>query len=114
MAAGETLDPFKVCPIFEILYSEGDVLPEMLGVLKDFDLTGHTIQLNLQRPTDVLEKMASIVDPLQGIFNFIWTATDLVKGFGQLGIIRIFDPTSKSQTLARFQLNIHEVPVPTP
>lgn len=112
MSLAEVLDPFSACPVFEVLYSEGDRLPDVGGTLKNFDLTGFTIRMNLQRPSDVLEKDAIITDAANGIFEFDWLTTDLVKGFGQLAVIRIIDPSGESQTLARFQLDIHEVPTP--
>ncbi len=110
MSVSEALDSFKACPIFEVLYSEGDELPEMAGVFKNVNLTGHTVRLKLQRPTDVLTKDATLIDPTNGIFKFAWDATDLVKGFGQLALIQIIDPSTKTASLARFQLDIHEVP----
>lgn len=110
MSLSEAVDPFEECPVFKILYSEGDELPEITGVLEDFDLTGSTVQMNLQRPADVLIKAAAFVDPPNGVFKFAWISTDLVAGLGQLAVIRIFDPSAKSETLAIFQLDVRRIP----
>jgi hypothetical protein len=104
------LNPAIDCPIFEVLYTDGDELPAMAGVLTDVDLTGHTIKLDLQRPNDVLTKFAALIDAPNGVFQFTWAPGDLQHGIGQIGLIRIIDPGGASQSLARFQLDIRKAP----
>lgn len=106
-----TLNPAIDCPIFDVLYSDGDQLPTMAGVLKDFDLTGYTVKLDLARPGDVLVKTAALVDAPNGLFQFTWEAADLQPGIGQVGLIRVVDPGGKSMSLAKFQLDVRKVPV---
>ena len=105
-----TLNPATDCPIFDVLYSDGDQLPTMAGVLKDFDLTGYTVRLILQRPNDVLTKDAAIVDAPNGLFQFTWEPDDLESGIGQIGLLKIIDGGGKSMSLAHFQLDVRRIP----
>jgi len=104
-------DPFEDCPTFPVLYSDGDDFPLMAGVLRDFDLTGHTLKLTIQRPTDVLEKVAAVVDAANGVFQFNWSDGDMVHGIGQIAVLQIIeDASGKSQSLARFKFDVRKVP----
>lgn len=105
-----TLNPATDCPIFDILYSDGDQLPTMAGVIKDFDLAGWTVRLLLQRPNDVLTKDAAIVDAANGLFQFTWNPGDLEPGIGQIALMKAIDPGGKSMSLAKFQLDVRKVP----
>lgn len=103
------LNPAVEIPTFEVLYTEGDQLPELAGCLQDFDLTGFTVELKLQRPADVLTKNAILTDAVNGAFKFTWEVGDLQAGFGQAGLIRLFDASSKSQSLVKFILNVKQL-----
>jgi len=107
MAAGQSLDPFDECPILKVLFSEGDQLPTLSGVLKDVDITGFTVRLTLERPNDVLIKSATFPDPTNGVFTFVWETTDLIEGFGQLATLQIINTLGEPSTNAKFRLNIH-------
>lgn len=105
-----TLNPATDCPIFDVLYSDGDQLPTMAGVLKDFDLTDYTVRLDIQRPNDVLVKTAALVDAPNGLFQFTWNVGDLEPGIGQIALMRLIDPGGKSMSLAKFQIDVRRIP----
>ncbi len=103
--------PHLPTPTFHVLYTAGDELPELTGILAGIDLTGQTIRLTLQRPTDVITKTAVITAAQQGRFKIEWDATDLVSGLSQLAVLRIENASTEKQTLARFLLDINALPV---
>lgn len=98
------------CPTMEIAFTDGDRLPEFVGVLKDVDLTGYTIKMNITRPSGVLTKTAIIVDAAQGQYKFTWDVGDLEHGFGQPVLIRAIDSAGKSETIANFKFDIKKDP----
>lgn len=98
------------CPKFPVSWTEGDELPEILGVLEDVDITGYTITLTLQRPTDVLTKTAVITDATSGGFKFTWDNTDLVAGVNQLAVIQFANALGEKLTPDRFLIDVLELP----
>lgn len=98
------------CPTLQIAFTDGDRLPELVGVLKDVDLTGYTVKMNITRPSGVLVKNAVIVDAAQGQFKFTWDVDDLEHGFGQPVLVRTIDPSGKAQTIANFKLDVKKDP----
>lgn len=100
------------CPLFPHTWTDGDRLPELVGVLKDVDLAGQTISLVIERPTTVLDKTATIIDSTQGSFKIEWAATDLVAGRGQKATLFIEDASTLRTTLARFLIDVEEDPSP--
>lgn len=105
-------DVFEDCPVVKIALTDGDRLPEFFYTLVDVDLTGYTIKLNVTRPSGVLTKTAVIVDALTGQFKFAWDVGDIEQGFGQPCLMRAIDPAGKSQTIARFRLDVQKDPEP--
>lgn len=104
-----THNPATDCPTVDVLFSEGDQLPTLAGCLQ-MNLTGHTVQMDLQRPTDVLIKTAVLSDPEKGLFEFVWDVGDLQEGIGQIALLRLFNPSAESQSLARFKMDVQKVP----
>ena len=104
--------PHATIPTFHVIFTEGDQLPELSGVLAGIDLTGQTIRLTLERPSPstVLTKTAILTSPSQGKFKIEWDPTDLVFGLGQLAVLRLENAATQTQTLARFILDINELP----
>lgn len=101
------------CPKFPHVFSEGDQLPELLGVLKGVDLTNYTVTLRLDRPepAGVLVKIAQMVDAAQGMFKFVWDSTDLVAGIAQEASITFTDASNRPLTgPKRFVLDVLELP----
>lgn len=100
------------CPTLQIALTDGDRLPELVGVLEDVDLTGFTIKMNVTRPSGVLTKTATILDAAQGQFKFAWDVGDLEQGFGQPAVVRAIDSSGKAETIARFRLDVKKDPEP--
>ena len=102
------------CPTFPHVFSEGDQLPELLGVLKGVDITNLVITLRLDRPdpSSVLVKIGQHVDDAQGMFKFVWGTTDLVAGIAQEATITFTDASSRPLTSPqRFVIDVQELPV---
>jgi len=101
------------CPRFPHVFSEGDQLPELLGVLKGVDLSNHTVTLRLDRPdpSGLLVKIGQMVDASQGMFKFVWDATDLVAGIAQEAAITFTDASNRPLTSPqRFVIDVQELP----
>lgn len=94
----------------DIPYSEGDRLPSIVGVVVDRDITGETVHVVVLTPDGVLEKTATLTDPTNGEFTIEWEAEELVQGIGQEVLIRLEDTDAKFRTLARFLIDVGEVP----
>ena len=92
-----------------MLFSEGDQLPPLSGVLKGQDIAGKIVRMTLQRPDDVIVKDATLTNAICGGFEFAWADDDLVAGSGQVALIQLIDGTT-AQTLARLLLDVCEVP----
>jgi hypothetical protein len=94
--------------VFPHTYTEGDELPELVGVLSGVDITSYTVRIRIERPvpSDPLVKDAVLVEPTQGKFKFAWVDTDLVEGLGQLSQIEFEDGGGKVTTGAKFILNV--------
>lgn len=65
-------------------FTEGDTLPVISGVLKDdvgdvIDITGYTINLNIQYSTPVTV-VATLTTPASGEFQIAFSAGDLIQG----------------------------------
>lgn len=108
------LDAYGSCPTLQILYTEGDRLPEWFGVIEDIDLTGYTVKLNISRPSGVLTKTASLVDATNGQFKFSFDAGDLEDGVGQECLLRVIDASGRSETLARWRIDVGVDPEVSP
>lgn len=101
-------------PKLEIPFTEGDRLPPLTGTLKDTDLTGCEITLVITRPTDVIEKVATLDDdPTTGKYSFAWDDGDLVAGVGQECLLRFSDADDMRSTLLRFTIDVAVEPVVT-
>lgn len=101
------------CPTFPHIFSEGDQLPELLGVLKGVDITNLTVTLRMDRPAPdaVLVKTAQKVDAAQGMFKFVWDPTDLVAGIAQEVTITFTDASNRPLTgPKRFVIDVLELP----
>lgn len=95
----------KTCVVLPFQWTEGDTLPQLPLVVPDEDITGWTITLQLRRPSDVIEKTATITDGPTGQFVFSWAATDLVAGQRQLATVRLVNLAGDVETL-RFFINV--------
>ncbi len=95
-------------PRFPHVFIAGDVLPVIAVEYEEQDLSGHTITLRVQRPSDVLEVPATAVDLGAGLFTFQWSAGNLVAGLGQVAEIRIVDPLGKQLTAPRFTIDVEK------
>jgi hypothetical protein len=100
------------CPIFPHEWTEGDQLPELIGVLEDIDLTNLTVTLDIERPTTTLTKTAAILEAAQGKFKFSWDDTDLVAGVGQVATLFVEDASNRMTTIAKFIINVLKDPTP--
>lgn len=104
-------DVYADCPTLQVAFTDGDRLPELVGVLRDVDLTGFTIKMNITRPSGVpITKTAIILDAAQGQFKFTWGSDDLEHGFGQPAVIRAIDSSGKSETIAQFKIDVKKDP----
>ena len=99
-------------PKLEVLFTAGDRLPTLAGVIENTDLTGHTVRLNLARPSAALQKDATITDASAGAFEFAWIAGDIEEGIGQQALLRLITPGGLSLTLGRFVIDVLGVPAP--
>jgi hypothetical protein len=99
-------------PAFELVFTAGDRLPDLTGVLDATDITGHIIVLSLTRPAPhgLLTKNATITNGPAGTFLFSWATGDLVGGFGQAALVRMTTPGGLVETLARFTLDVALAP----
>jgi len=97
-------------PRLVVPWTKGDVLPQIAGCIEGFDLTGYTLKLTVARPTTALEIEATIDAPTTGAFRFIWGTDDLVVGVGQEALIRLYNSDDESLTIARFVIDVGEVP----
>lgn len=93
--------------VFPHVFVAGNTLPELVMVLRNTDITGYTITLNLRQPdgTDVT-KTASILDAANGKFKFVWDSSDLVSGYGQPAQVRIVNGSSKELDIPQFLINV--------
>lgn len=99
---------------FPHVFTEGDRLPEIVGVLDGVDLSPYTIEFTLLRPDgSVVEKSSAtsgvvITDPPNGQFKVTWEATDLVEGSRQLAQIRFIDGSGLPFTTQDFYIGVKE------
>ena len=89
-------------------FTEGDQLPEIVGVYKGVDLTGYTVTLHIARPdpAGVLVKIATLIDPTLGKLKFTWSVGDLVKGSQQLCEIQFTNTMGKPLTSKKFMIDV--------
>lgn len=94
-------------PTYPHVYTANDTLPEIAGVLRNVDITGYTINLNLKRPDGTeIQRAGTIVDAPNGTFKFVWQTGDLVAGCGQLVQIEIIDTGGNVLTAPEFLLDV--------
>jgi hypothetical protein len=80
---------------FPYVWTEGNTLPEIGGKLK-FDISSHTITLNLRRPDGtIIQISATVVDAPNGLFKFKFGPTDLVAGKNQTCEVVIADASGE-------------------
>jgi len=93
-------------------FTAGDRLPEILGTLEGVDLTGYTVEFDLEQPDGtVVEKSTAttgvqIVDAAAGQFKVTWEATDLVTGKDQAAQIRFIDSSGLPLTSQDFLITV--------
>ena len=98
------------CPTYPHIWSPGDTLPAIGGVLKGVDITGWTVELHIERPTTTLVKVATLLDATQGSFSIDWVTADLVAGQNQLAIWRMTNAGGAPQTPARMLIDVEPLP----
>ncbi len=109
------LDPFKDCPTFEVLITEGDQNPEWAFTFHDTDIDANPVELVIERPTGstTLVIAATVLDGVNGVGKFSFTSTSFVSGPAQL--VTLFaenTATSKRETLFRFFIDVTVDPHP--
>lgn len=98
-------------PRFPVIFTAGDLRPDLVGTLP-YDLTGHTIELDIKRPDGtVLTKTAEIVDPFDddddvGTFRFVWEADDLQVGGNQVCQLRDIDSSARPLSSPKFMIDV--------
>jgi len=104
-------------PTFPHVFTEGDQLPEIIGVLSETNLTNYVIEFGLERPNDtVLEKSTEtsgvvILDAANGKFKVTWEKSptpDLIAGQGQCAQIRFIDTAGRPMTSRDFLIDVKE------
>ena len=107
------------CPTPYPPWIAGATLPEILVTIPleaTEDLTGATIEMILERPTDVLEKALTEVENIAGshaAFKVVWTSTDLVEGTGQRALFHL-TVAGKLELIGRFNIDVIANLDPTP
>lgn len=93
-------------------WTEGNRLPELVGVLSGVNLTGYEVHFHLERPDGVvLDKTVGnggvvIVDAATGKFKVVWAATDLIEGTGQVADVTFIDTGGLPLTSRKFKINV--------
>lgn len=109
-------NPAIDCPVFEILLTAGDELPEPTMVLHNLPspLTTEVIEMVLVRPSPnvALVVNATVDDADAGLVRFVLAPGDLVAGKSQQGTMFFAAVGGKRQTLFKFFLNIDSDPHP--
>ncbi|MHA2248276.1 MAG: BppU family phage baseplate upper protein [Candidatus Hodarchaeales archaeon] len=74
------------------------------------DVTGWTIKLHIKRPSThtVLTITATLSDPSNGIFQFDWSAGDMIAGQGQQAEIEFTNLTPITFTSPLFLINVRD------
>jgi hypothetical protein len=97
----------------------GATLPEIMLTIPleaTEDLTGATIEMILERPTDVLEKALIEVENVAGshaAFKVVWASGDLVEGTGQRATFHL-TTGGKLELVGRFNIDVIANLDPTP
>lgn len=96
-------------------YVEGDTSPPLVCTYTDsdgnaIDVSGWTIKLHLERPSGstALSVTATLTDPTNGIFEFRWSAGDLVAGFNQKADVEFTNLTPDTFHGPRFLIDVRE------
>lgn len=84
-------------------FTAGDTLPQLAAALTGVDMTGYTCTLEIQRPADVLRKVATASS--SGA-TWPWTNTDLQAGFNQVVDVVIVNNSSQQVTSQRFTIDV--------
>lgn len=97
---------------FPHIFTAGDRLPEIIGTLTGTDITGYTVEFDLERPDGtVVEKSTAttgvvITDAVNGGFKITWEASDLVAGIGQIAQVRFIDTAARPLTSQDFLIDV--------
>lgn len=96
-------------------YREGDTAPALSCEYKDssgsaIDVTGWTIVLTLETPSGNITVNATLTDPTNGLFEFAWTAGQLVSGFNQKASVTLTNLTPKTFSGPRFLIDVRDAP----
>lgn len=83
----------------------GDTLPAIVGAFP-FDITGYTLLFRMKRPSDVLQKNATIAVGTAGAFTVPWAVGDLVAGVMQLCELRLIDTIGQEITSQKFFITV--------
>lgn len=114
--SGETLlDPFKDCPTFELLITEGNELPEWAFVFEDTDIDASPVELVIERPEGftTLVIPATVLDGPSGIGKFAFSPTTFVTGPAQQCTVFVKNTaTNKRDSLFRFFIDVNADPHP--
>ena len=93
-------------------FTEGDRLPEILGTLEGVDLSGHTVEFDLEQPDGtVVQKSTAtsgvvLTDAANGQFKITWESTDLVVGKSQAAQVRFIDSGGLPLTSQDFTITV--------
>lgn len=94
------------------VFTAGDRLPEILGTLEGVDLTGYTVEFDLEQPDGtVVQKSTAtsgvvLTDAANGQFKITWLATDLVVGKNQQAQVRFIDSGGLPLTSQDFTITV--------
>jgi hypothetical protein len=95
-----------VYPKFPRAFTYGDLRPDLAGEFP-YDITGHTIEMDIRRPDGtLLTKTAALVAPTLGTFKFVWVADDLQVGLNQLCLIRDLDADDAPLSTEKFFIDV--------
>ena len=94
-------------PKFPHCWVEGDRLPEIVGTLKDTDLSSFTVTLHLTKKDGTVVIISSVgIDLTQGHFRFPWGVGDLVEGMNQRCEIQFVNASGLPLTSKLFLIDV--------
>lgn len=94
------------------VFTAGDRLPNIVGTLEGVDLSGYTIEFDLEQPNFLVVQKSTatsgvtITDAANGVFVISWLATDLVVGRDQPAQVRFIDPGGLPLTSQDFLITV--------
>lgn len=98
-------------PKLDKTYTVGDTRPDIVGTVKDTDLSAATVTLRLKRPDDTVVTLTSIAvagEADDGFYRFRWGAGDLIEGRNQRATIKIDDGSGGIETSDIFEIDVED------